>query len=124
MMICLDACCCKPFLKRQNLWGGGVLCKTNGADKKPLAPKSVNKTEHINIIGYAKVSPDFIFFNIFSADNNNNLCLVLKLKKHLKLAVGQKSRQHSACVVVVKKLSAELKIKLSAEFCNTLLNSA
>ena len=95
VMIAGDTCFFKLIFKGDNLWGGNIFCQHNTAYHKSLASKSVNKPENINIVCDAKVTPDFIFFNILGTDNYNNLSLVLKLKKHLQLAVRLKARKNS-----------------------------
>ena len=54
-----------------------VLCQDNTAYKKPVRTVDLDQTEYIQIVSDAKVSADFIFFDIFCIDDDDDLCLIL-----------------------------------------------
>ena len=92
MVIDLYPHCFKPALESVNGSLSCILCKNNAAYIKPYLRENIHQTDNISIVCYAEVTPDFVFFDIGRADYNNDLSLVLKLKKHLQLAVRLEAR--------------------------------
>ena len=84
----------------------------NTAYKKADLTESVNKAKGFKVVGNAQVAAALIFFNGVGIDNNYNLGIVLKLQKHFYLCIGLKAGQNTGSVKIVKKLTAEFKIKL------------
>ena len=80
------------------------------------------QTQHILIVGDAQIAAHLVLLDIQGADYQNHLRLIFQLQEHLQLTVGLKSRQNTACVVVVKQLATELQIELVAKLRNTLFN--
>ena len=72
-----------------------ISCKNNGAYIKTDLGEYIEKTDDVNIIGYAEVAANLVFFNIVRINDDNYLCLIFKLQKHLELAVGLESRENS-----------------------------
>ncbi len=50
--------------------------------------------------------------------------MICKLAQHTQLAVGLKSGEHAACMMVVEQLASKLQIKFVAKLCNPVLNMA
>ena len=94
----------------------------NRAHHKTTFLKLIAQPQHIHIVGNAQILAHLILLDVQCADNNHNLCMILQLSKHPQLAVGLKTRQHSARMMIVKKFSTQLKIELISEMSNTLLN--
>ena len=94
----------------------------NAADVKSDITECVDQTERIQIVGDAKVTALFIFFNIACGNSDDDLRAVTKLIKHFDLAVGKKSGKYTGGMIVVKKLAAEFKIEFSSERCNSVKN--
>ena len=82
------------------------------ANIQSLAAVNIDETQHIAVIGDAEIGTDFVFFNIAGVDGDDYFGLVGKLQQHLKLTGRLKSRKYTGCMVIVKKLSTEFKIKL------------
>ena len=55
----------------------------NAAYIESFLLKLTDQTQYIHIICDAKVSPDFVLFNICRTDYNDNLCYIRKLHQHL-----------------------------------------
>ena len=84
----------------------------NTADVQSLTAIDIDETQHIVVVGDAEIGTDFVFFNIAGVDGDDHFGLIGKLQQHLELAGRLKSRKYTGCMVIVKKLSAEFKIKL------------
>jgi hypothetical protein len=63
-----------------------------------------------------------VFLNIVGVNSDDDLGVFLKLDKHPDLTVGSKARKNSGCVEIVKELTAEFKIELTAEEGYSLLD--
>ena len=122
MVVHLDAEIFKPLAESVRRRLCAVSRHNNAADKQSYSPESVNKPEHVQIVGYTEISSDFVLLDIRSVDHNNDLSLILELHEHLDLAVGSEAGQNSRRMVVVKKLAAELKIELAAELSYSFLD--
>ena len=83
-------------------------------------PEDANQANHIQIIGDAQVTPDFIFFNVIGVDGNDHLHMVFQLQQHPQLAVRLEAGQHPGGVIIVVQLAAKLQIQLAAECRNPL----
>ncbi len=84
--------------------------------------KVLDEAEHIFVIGDAQIAPNLVFFDVGGVDGNDDFHVLLELLKHTDLAVRLKARQYPGGVIVVKELSAEFQIELSAELGDALLN--
>ena len=93
----------------------------NAADIKSRETERVDKTQHVRFIGYAEVAAYFVVFDVAGADDHDDFRLLFQLEQHFQLAVRQKARQNTACVVIVEQLAAEFEIQLAAEFFDPLL---
>ena len=100
----------------------GIVCDDNAADIQTLLQKFFSQPQHIHIIGDAQITPDFIFFNIGSTDDNHDFCIIGKLHQHFQLGVRRKARKNTGSVVIVKKLAAKFQIKLVPELADSFLN--
>jgi hypothetical protein len=99
-----------------------VVSDYNAADIQSYLLKLCTKAQYVLVIGDAKVSSDLVLLYIQCADYHYHLSLILELKQHLKLTVRLETRQYAACVIVIKKLTSELEIKLVSELSDTLLD--
>ncbi len=82
----------------------------------------IPKPQNIHVIGNSQIAPDLIFFDIGGVNNDNDFCIVGKLHQHAQLGIGRKAGKHAGSMVIVKKLSAELQIKLVAELVDAFLD--
>ena len=87
----------------------------NASDIKAKASKSVDKAQNVNVVGYSQIAANLVFFDIGGVDGDNYFGLILKLDKHTNFTIGFKAGQYSCGMVIVKKLTAKLKIQLAAE---------
>ena len=101
---------------------GFISCQHHAAHVKTDASECVDKAQNVKVIGDTKVTSDLILFDIGRVDDNDHLSVVLELKQHLKLTVRLETRQYPACMIIVKKLTSELEIKLVSELSDTLLD--
>ena len=85
------------------------------ADIEAFTAVYIDQAEDIQIVGDTKIGADLIFFDILGVDDDDHLGLVGELQQHLQLAGRLEARKHAGCVVVIKKLSAELQIQLIIE---------
>ena len=88
----------------------------DAADIKPAGAKGIHKTQQVEVVGDAEVASHLVALNVVGAYGNDDLRLIFKLHQHPYLAVRLKAGKHAGSVKVVKKLAAELKIELAAEF--------
>ena len=105
----------QTFLEEIGTFLAGVLCDAYASHIQATACKLIHKTEHVFVIGNAKVAAHFILVNVIGTDNNNDLRLIRKLHQHAEFAVRFKTRKNTGCMVVVKQFAAEFKIKFVAE---------
>ena len=112
----------QTFLKRISTFLSGILGDADTSDIESALGKYFHKAEYIFIISDTKVTSDFIFINISSADYNNDLCLIRKLHQHAQFAVRLKSRKNSGSMVVIKKLAAKFQIKFVSKLVDTFPN--
>ena len=90
------------------------------ADVEAAVAEFIDEPEHIDVISDAEVAADLVFDDVFGADGNDDLGLVVQLHEHAELGVRLKARQHARGVVVVKELAAEFQIQLAAELADPL----
>ena len=105
----------QTFLEEIGTFLAGVLRDAYTSYIQATACKLIHKTEHVFVIGNAKVAAHFILVNVIGTDNNNDLRLIRKLHQHAEFAVRFKTRKNTGCMVVVKQFAAEFKIKFVAE---------
>ncbi len=99
-----------------------ILGDDHAADVKPHGGERIHKAHDLKVIGDAKVAANLVFFDVAGVYGNDDLRAILHFFKQANLCVRRKARQHAGSVKVVKKLSAELQIELSAEMADTLLD--
>ena len=75
----------------------------------------VDEAKHIGGVGDAKITTDFVFLNVTGTDHDDDLSLVRELHEHAQLAVRRKTGKNTGSMIIVKKLSAELHVKLVTE---------
>ena len=109
----------QTFLEEIGAFLAGVLCDAYASYIQATACKLIHKTEHVFVIGNAKVAAYFILVNVIGTDNNNDLRLIRKLHQHAEFAVRFKTRKNTGCMVVVKQFAAEFKIKFVAELTDS-----
>ena len=112
----------KTFPECISTFLSGILGDADTSDIESALGKYFHKAEYIFIISDTKVTSDFIFINISSADYNNDLCLIRKLHQHTQFAVRLKSRKNSGSMVVIKKLAAKFQIKFVSKLVDTFPN--
>ena len=94
----------------------------NTVDAKAAGDKLIPKAQYIYVVGDSKVAAYLVLFNIYRTDDDYNLCVVLHLHQHLKLAVRLKAGKNAAGMEVVEEFSAEFHVKFVAEFGDALLD--
>ena len=80
----------------ESVCGGllSVLREHNAADIEPCSPVSINKSQNIYIVCNAQVAPHLVALDIARIYDDNYLNIIGDTFKHLKLAVGGKTREH------------------------------
>ena len=76
MGIYLDTELLKPGAEKVRAALACIFCDHYAAHIKASFFKNVDKAQYVGIISNAKISPDFVFFNICSTDDNDDLCLI------------------------------------------------
>jgi hypothetical protein len=92
-----------------------ILGDDDAADIQADCGKSVDLAENLLIVGDAEIATDLVFFDVAGIDDNDDLGLILELRQHPDLGIRLESRQPAGGMGIVKKFSAELKVKLPAE---------
>ena len=92
-----------------------VLRHHNAADEKPHSAECVNQADNIVIICNPEVAAHFVFLNIGGIDCDNDFSAFGKVKQHSDFTVGAEARKHARRMIIVEKLSTELKVKLAVE---------
>ena len=113
VLVGADAQSLQPLdeLVRQHL--APVVGEDHAPDIKADVPEGVDEAQGVLIIGDAQIAPALGALDIVRRDGDDDLRLVLHLQQHLHLAVRLETRQDPGGVIVVKKLAAELQIKLA-----------
>jgi hypothetical protein len=91
------------------------MCNYYAAHIQPYFAESVNQPQHIEIVRNPKIAPAFVLLYVVGIYRYDYFSLILELEQHFYLAVRRKTRQDPRCVIVVKKLAPEFKIKLASE---------
>ena len=99
-----------------------VMRDNDRADHKATVDELAAEAEHVFVVGNAEVVADFVFLNIDSADNYHDFGPVAELAEHFQLAVGLKTGQNAACMIIVEELAAKLEIQFVAEPGDALLD--
>ena len=97
------------------------LCYHHAAHIQPYPAESVDKTQDVEVIGYAEVAAHLVLRYIRRAYHYHYFGSIAQLHQHTHLAVRRKPRQHAGSVVIVKQFAAEFQIQLTAEAFDTLL---
>ena len=114
-MIGFDAECSQPGVKLVRRLLAAVMRNDYTAHIQPDVPERIDQAQGIFIIGNAEISAPLGTFNIVRRNGKHDLRIVLHFQEHLYLAVRLKPRENARCVIIVKKLPAELQIQLPAE---------
>ena len=69
----------KSVFEQEGTFLTGKLSDCNTSHIEPQAPEHVHQPQHVLVVGDAQISADFIFFNVFGADDDNDLCLRTQL---------------------------------------------
>ena len=93
----------------------GVLGDGNTSHIQTAVLENIDETKHIRCIGDAKITTDFVFLNVTGTDHDDDLSLIRELHEHAQLAVRCKTGKNTGSMIIVKKLSAELHVKLVPE---------
>ena len=88
----------------------------------PDAAECIDQTQYIGVVGDAQVAANLAFFNVIGIDGHHQLRLILQVEQHGYLAVRLETRQHTRCMKIVKQLSAQFQIELTAECGNAAAN--
>ena len=99
-----------------------VMRDDDTVDHESTAHELVAQTQHIDVIGDAKVAAHLVLLDVNSADDDDNLCHVAQLGEHLQLDVRLETRQNTTRVEVIEQLPAKFQIKFMTKFCNTLFD--
>ena len=93
----------------------------NSAQPAALSAAAIAQAVNTEVVQTTlDLDADLVFLYIRGIYRYDYLRLVLQLYQHSDLTVGCEARQNARCVKIVKKLAAELKIKLAAEHIYTL----
>ena len=105
---------------------GGVLAVVVGDDDashhEVAAHEFVAQPQHVFVVGDAEVGANFVLFDVFGTDNDDNLDTLAQLGEHSELGVGLEAWQHARGVVVVEEFSAEFHVELAVELGDALLD--
>ena len=115
-----DAQTVQPLFKGFHLGGSGVLGHAHTAHIQPHLLKSVDETQHVQIVGDAVVAAHLAADDVLGADDDDDLGLLLELQKHLQLGVRLKAGQHAGSVIIVEQLAAEFQIQLIVKLLDAL----
>ena len=99
-----------------------VVCDDHGTYEEASVVELRAQAQYIFIIRDAEVLPHLVALYVYCGDDDDDFGGVGQLCQHSQLGVGEESGQHSACVIVVEELAAQLKIELSFKLCNTFLD--
>ena len=80
--IYFDAEFFKTFLEMISTFLTGITCNAYTAYIETTFCKGIDQTQNIFIVSNTKVSSHFVFVNICSTDNDNDLCLIAQLHEH------------------------------------------
>ena len=112
----------QPLFKGQGRRLSGKPGEHHGAYIQSDSPERVDQAQCIRVVRNPQIAADLALFNIIRVKDNDDFLAVLQLQQHLHLAVRLKSRQHPACVVIVKKLTTQFQIKFPAKLFNPVQN--
>lgn len=89
------------------------------ANHEPAVLEFASESEYVLVVGDAKVGTFLVLLNVGGTDNNNYFNAVADFLKHAQFAVGHKSWQYAAGVMVVKQFAAKFQIELAVKLRNT-----
>ena len=98
-----------------------ILGKHHAANIEADAAEGVDEPHNVKVVGYAKVAPHLILFDVPRIYYDDYLRMVGKLHQHPYLAVRLKARQHAGSMEIVKQLAAKLHIQLAAKLAQPFL---
>ena len=105
---------------------GGVLSVVMGDDyaayHEAAGYELATETQDVFVVCDAEVGTDFILYDVFRADDDDDLYLIADLAEHTQFAVGLEAWQYAAGVMVVEELAAEFEVKLALELLDALLD--
>ena len=90
----------------------------NAAHHEPFVDEFRAQTQNVHVVCDAEVLSHLVLLNVQGGDDDYDFGLVLQLHEHAQLAVGLEAGKHTAGVVVVEELAAQLQIELVAELRN------
>ena len=110
----------QPLFEEHGALLSGELGDGHASHVEPLVTVGLDQTQYIRVIGDPQVAADLVLLDVFRTDDDHDLRLVAELFKKTQLAVRGEAREHTGCVKVIKKLSAEFQIELIVEFSDPL----
>ena len=87
----------------------------NRANHEATVLEFATQTQYILVVSDAEVGTLLVLLDVSSTNHHYNLNAVTEFLKHAQLAVGCKSRQYSACVMVVEELASQFEIQFSVK---------
>ena len=102
----------------------GILRDHYAAYKKAFLAEGIDQTQDICVIGDSKIAADFIFFDVMSANGDDDFRVIGQLQKHPQLTVRFEAGEHAGCMVVVKKLPAEFQVQLAVKLRDSFPDAA
>ena len=103
----------------------GILRDHYAAYKKAFLAEGIDQTARdICVIGDSKIAADFIFFDVMSANGDDDFRVIGQLQKHPQLTVRFEAGEHAGCMVVVKKLPAEFQVQLAVKLRDSFPDAA
>ena len=115
-----DAQTVQPLFKGFHFGCGRVHGHADAAHEQPPLLEGVDEAQHVQVVGDAVVAAHLAAHDVFGADDDDDLGLVLQLQQHLQLGVRLETGQHTGGVVVIEQLAAEFQIQLVVELCDPL----
>ena len=122
MQIDPDAQLFQIFTEGIGIFLPAVLRDADTADIQAAAAELIHQTQHIRIVGDPQIPPHLVLVDVHGTDNDDDLRLVGQLHQHPQLAVRLKTGKNAGCMIIIKKLSSELQIKLVSEMTDPLAN--
>ena len=101
-------------------WLGMVMGDADAAHIQADPTEGIDEAQDIQIVGDTQIAAALVLFDGISADDNDDLRGVLHLQQHFHLAIRRKPRQHAGSVVIIKELTAEFQVQLTAKLTDAL----
>ena len=120
MAVDLDTQGLQALLEGIGGWLGMVMGDADAAHIQADPTEGIDEAQDIQIVGDTQVAAALVLFDGISADDNDDLRGVLHLQQHFHLAIRRKPRQHAGSVVIIKELTAEFQVQLTAKLTDAL----